>query len=156
MPKFMNVHSRYVCYICEEKIIVIDSDLRGLSLPAQVQSGINNWIRCARSTPRTAGARVPAPACVTRSCSRPRSRLPVVRVAFCPCGVRISTSSRAALLVPPRHPLPPRHARPLTRCRDHLLSDHSMPGSLPQRKAGTIADGGSLAPNGEVPPPPAL
>ena len=25
-----------------------------------------------------------------------------------------------------------------------------------KRKAGTIADGGSLAPNGEVPPPPAL
>jgi len=146
MPKFMNVHSVYVCYIWRLNFgmnIHLRTENQPAGDSAQVQSGINNWIRCARSTPRTAGARVPAPACVTRSCSRPRSRLPVVRVAFCPCGVRISTSSRAALLVPPRHPLPPRHARPLTRCRDHLVSDHGTPGSLPRMWLGGWVAGSS-------------
>ena len=145
MPKFMNVHSRYMCHICEEKIIVIIYGRKinqlGTLHRFNPVSTIGSAARARRREPPVRASPLPLASPAPAPAPNPGSRSFELRSAA--CGVRISTSSRAALLVPPRHPLPPRHARPLTRCRGHLLSDHGTPGSLPRMWLGGWVAGSS-------------
>ena len=93
-----------------------------------------------------------------RRCARPRSRLrhplllppPIPAPGRSSCvlplaefAYRPRAAPRSWFRLVTRHPLPPRHARPLTRCRGHLLSDHGTPGSLPRMWLGGWVAGSS-------------